>query len=83
MRLQRGEDLLGCSGVDVPLLFCTNELAEGDWPDPVVVASVPSLTRPVVACGREVLEHSFGRIFDPWDFYPLGFSVIDLCNQMA
>ena len=29
MRLQRGEDLLGCFGVDVPLLFCTNELAEG------------------------------------------------------
>ena len=83
MRLQRGEDLLGCFGVDIPLLFCTNELAEGDWPDPVVVASVPSLTRPVVACDREVLEHSFGTIFDPWDFYPLGFSVIDLCNRMA
>lgn len=75
MSLRRDGDLLGYLGADLPLLFCTAGLAEGTWPDPVVVVSVPSFTRSVLTCDRRILEGAFGSPFPPWELYPSGFSV--------
>ena len=64
-------------GSELPLVFLL-DLKETEWPPQAIVVEVPSMTRPVLRCDRNVLETVFRRKFPAIEFYPGGFSALDL-----
>ena len=64
-------------GVGLPLVFVL-DTEDAVWPSPVVVVEIPSMTRPMLHCRREILETVFGRQFSAMELYPAGFSALDL-----
>ncbi|MDO5082954.1 hypothetical protein EII34_12645 [Arachnia propionica] len=64
-------------GAELPLLF-TLDSESTELPPRVTSIMLPSMTRPILCCDRAVLEQVFHRKFGALEFYPAGFSALDL-----
>ncbi|RRD51310.1 hypothetical protein [Arachnia propionica] len=75
--MRKAGELQVVAGVELPLAFLLDSNGI-NLPPPVVLVRVSSMTRPILCCTRSVLEVAFRRQFKAIDFYPAGFSVLDL-----
>ncbi|MDO5067213.1 MAG: hypothetical protein Q4D96_08050 [Propionibacteriaceae bacterium] len=77
LTLSRDREPHALLGAELPLLF-TLDTEPTELPPGVTSIMLPSLTRPILCCDRAVLEHVFHRKFGALEFYPAGFSAMDL-----